>query len=128
MSCPLPNSQMSALAYLYDHARDLPTWFRRLTARQLKDIAQVMIHWNAATETQGIVPMEEIERREVLRAVVMCEGNILKAAKLLKIGKTTVYRKLLQWGYSVKNRVLIEQPSALFGTNQAQTRDFQKRG
>ena len=63
-----------------------------------------------------------------LRAVVMCEGNILKAAKLLKIGKTTVYRKLMQWGYSVQNRVLIEQPSALSGTNEAQTQDLHKSG
>ena len=98
MKSPLPNSQMSALAYLYDHARDLPRWFGQLTARQLKDVAELMIHWSAATENRGILPMEEIERREVLRAVVMCEGNISKAAKLLNIGKTTAYRKLMQWG------------------------------
>jgi DNA-binding NtrC family response regulator len=126
MKSPLPNSQMSALAYLYDHARDLPRWFGQLTARQLKDVAELMIHWSAATENRGILPMEEIERREVLRAVVMCEGNISKAAKLLNIGKTTAYRKLMQWGYSVQNRMLIEQTSALSRTSEAQPEDSHK--
>jgi DNA-binding NtrC family response regulator len=112
----LPHSGMSALAYLYDHAQDLPTWFGRLTARQLKDIAGVMIQWKTAADNQGILPMEEIEKREVLRAVVMCEGSIVKAAKLLKMGKTTLYRKLMQWGYLVENRALIEQAPALCGT------------
>jgi transcriptional regulator of acetoin/glycerol metabolism len=112
----LPNSEMSSLAYLYDHMQDLPTWFAQLTARQLKDIAGVMVQWTTATDNQGILPMEEIEKREVLRAVVMCEGSILKAARLLRMGKTTVYRKLMQWGYSVQNRVLIEQSPARSGT------------
>jgi len=62
-----------------------------------------MVQWTTATDNQGILPMEEIEKREVLRAVVMCEGSILKAARLLRMGKTTVYRKLMQWGYSVQN-------------------------
>ncbi|MGE5054965.1 MAG: helix-turn-helix domain-containing protein [Acidobacteriota bacterium] len=55
--------------------------------------------------------MEEIEKREVLRAVVMCDGSILKAAKLLKMGKTSIYRKLMQWGYSVQHRLLTEHKS-----------------
>jgi transcriptional regulator of acetoin/glycerol metabolism len=96
--------------------QDLPTWFAQLTARQLKDIAGVMVQWTTATDNQGILPMEEIEKREVLRAVVMCEGSILKAARLLRMGKTTVYRKLMQWGYSVQNRVLIEQSPARSGS------------
>ena len=113
MNNSLPNSQMPAIAYLYDHAQDLPRWFGQLTARQLKDIAGIMVQWKTAADNQGILPMEEIEKREVLRAVVMCECNILKAARLLKMGKTTLYRKLMQWGYSVQNRVLIEQSPSL---------------
>jgi transcriptional regulator of acetoin/glycerol metabolism len=125
MKSSLPRSGMSALAFLYDHAQDLPTWLARLTARQLKDIAGVMIQWQTAADNQGILPMEEIEKREVLRAVVMCEGSIVKAAKLLKMGKTTLYRKLMQWGYSVQNRMLIEQAPALSGTK-AQPEDLHK--
>jgi DNA-binding NtrC family response regulator len=127
MKSSLPHSGMSALAYLYDHAQDLPTWFGRLTARQLNDIAGVMNQWKTAADNQGILPMEEIEKREVLRAVMMCEGSIVKAAKLLKMGKTTLYRKLMQWGYSVQNRVLLEQSPALSGTK-AQPEDLLKSG
>jgi hypothetical protein len=49
----------------------------------------------------------------------------VKAAKLLKMGKTTLYRKLMQWGYSVQNRMLIEQAPALSGTK-AQPEDLHK--
>ena len=108
----LPRAQMSALAYLHDHVRDLPGWFCRLTARQLEDIAEVMVQWNISTENQSTLPMEEIEKREVLRVLAMCEGRIPKAAKLLKMGKTTIYRKLTHWGYSVQNRPLTEQASS----------------
>lgn len=108
---PSRHTQMSALAYLHDHVRDLPSWFRRLTARQLEDLAEVMVQWNITCEDHSIVPMEEIEKREVLRAVVMCDGSILKAAKLLKMGKTSIYRKLMQWGYSVQHRLLTEHKS-----------------
>jgi DNA-binding NtrC family response regulator len=93
----------------------------------LNDIAGVMNQWKTAADNQGILPMEEIEKREVLRAVMMCEGSIVKAAKLLKMGKTTLYRKLMQWGYSVQNRVLLEQSPALSGTK-AQPEDLLKSG
>jgi hypothetical protein len=111
MKLILPRTQMSALAYLHDHVRDLPGWFCRLTVRQLEDIAEVMVQWNISSENQSALPMEEIEKREVLRVLAMCEGRIPKAAKLLKMGKTTIYRKLTHWGYSVQNRTA-EQASS----------------
>ncbi|MFL6304098.1 MAG: helix-turn-helix domain-containing protein, partial [Candidatus Sulfotelmatobacter sp.] len=55
--------------------------------------------------------MEQIEKREVLRVLTLCDGNIAKAANVLKMGKRTIYRKLVQWDYSVHNRVLLENAS-----------------
>lgn len=104
---------MAALAYLYDHMRDFPAWFRRLTPRQLEDFAAVMIQWQPQNESRSILTMEAIERREVLRAVTLCGGNLIKAAKALGIGKTTIHRKLRAWGYTVQNRTLMAQASAL---------------
>lgn len=109
---------MSALAYLYDHRRDLPAWFRRLTAGQLEDIAKVMVQWNAASEN-SILPMEETEKREVLRVLLICGGSISKAAKLLKMGKTTIYRKLVQWGYADEKRTSMQRASALSRESEA---------
>jgi transcriptional regulator with PAS, ATPase and Fis domain len=45
-----------------------------------------------------IVPLYDVEKRAILRAVEHLDGNKLTAAKLLGIGKTTLYRKLKEYG------------------------------
>jgi len=42
----------------------------------------------------GIVPMAELERQTILNAIAELNGDKLQAARLLGIGKTTLYRKL----------------------------------
>ena len=44
-----------------------------------------------------LVPLEEMERRAVIRAMREAGGDKLAAARLLGIGKTTLYRKLKQY-------------------------------
>jgi DNA-binding NtrC family response regulator len=44
-----------------------------------------------------LVPLEEMERRAILRAMRESGGDKIAAAKLLGIGKTTLYRKLKQY-------------------------------
>ena len=108
------NVQMQAVAFLYDHLSDFPAWIRRLTPAQLEDIARVMLSWHGTmAESTEILPLGETEKREITRAITLCQGNLPKAAKALRVGKTTIYRKLKQWGYSVHNRLLIDQASAL---------------
>jgi two-component system response regulator HydG len=41
-----------------------------------------------------IVPMAELERMTILSAIAELNGDKLQAARLLGIGKTTLYRKL----------------------------------
>ncbi len=43
------------------------------------------------------LPLEELERRAILRALREAAGDKLAAARLLGIGKTTLYRKLKQY-------------------------------
>jgi transcriptional regulator of acetoin/glycerol metabolism len=108
------NVQLHAIAFLYDHLNDFPVWIRRLTPAQLENMARVMIAWHGTMgEGTEILPLEETEKREITRAVSLCQGDFLKAAKALRIGKTTIYRKMRQWGYSVHNRLLIHQASVL---------------
>jgi len=125
MKSPFPHTRMPALAYLYDHVRELPAWFQRLTARQLQDIADLMIQWNVVSDDKNMLTMEQIEKREVLRVLALCDGNIVKAANVLKMGKTTIYRKLVQWGYSVQNRILVENASALAREGERQAKHSQ---
>jgi len=108
------STHLNALAFLYDHLIDFPVWIRKLTRGQLENIARIMTAWPAVLDGNAeIVPMDEIEKREVFRAIRLCGGDVIKAAQALKMGRTTVYKKLRQWGYSVENRLLINQASVL---------------
>jgi DNA-binding NtrC family response regulator len=44
-----------------------------------------------------LLPLDELERRAILRALRESGGDKLAAARLLGIGKTTLYRKLKQY-------------------------------
>jgi DNA-binding NtrC family response regulator len=48
-------------------------------------------------QTDVLLPLEELERRAIMRALRESGGDKLAAARLLKIGKTTLYRKLKQY-------------------------------
>ena len=48
-------------------------------------------------EKGELLPLEELERRAILRTLRETGGDKLAAAKLLGIGKTTLYRKLKQY-------------------------------
>jgi DNA-binding NtrC family response regulator len=49
------------------------------------------------SETDELVPLETLERRAIFRALQETSGDKLAAARLLGIGKTTLYRKLKQY-------------------------------
>src|SRR5208282_532864 len=48
-------------------------------------------------QSDELVPLDELERRAILRALRESSGDKLAAARLLGIGKTTLYRKLKQY-------------------------------
>jgi DNA-binding NtrC family response regulator len=48
-------------------------------------------------EDNELVPLEALERRAIFRALRETAGDKLAAARLLGIGKTTLYRKLKQY-------------------------------
>ena len=66
------------------HVGDLPTNLQYGTADRMP-------------QSDEIVPLEELERRAILRALREAGGDKLAAARLLGIGKTTLYRKLKQY-------------------------------
>ena len=49
------------------------------------------------SQTDEIVSLEELERRAIFRALREAGGDKLAAARLLGIGKTTLYRKLKEY-------------------------------
>jgi len=51
-----------------------------------------------AATLDGIRPMAEIEREVILGAIETCAGNVPRAAALLELSPSTVYRRLREWG------------------------------
>lgn len=52
----------------------------------------------------SVIPLQELEKQAIQHAMVQAEGNKLEAARLLSIGKTTLYRKLREYGNSSTRR------------------------
>ena len=46
------------------------------------------------TDTTDILPLDEVERRAIIQALEATDGNIPDAARALRIGRSTLYRKL----------------------------------
>jgi len=105
---------MQALAFIYDHLSDFPSWVQRLTPRQVEQLASILGRWQLSSGQQGPVqPIEDVEKREFTRALRVCEGDVSEAAKALGIGKTTLYRRIKQWGYTPSNWRVFSQAAAL---------------
>jgi two-component system response regulator HydG len=50
-----------------------------------------------AAASSKIIPISEIERKTILNTITQLNGDKLLAARLLGIGKTTLYRKLKEY-------------------------------
>ena len=48
-------------------------------------------------ENENIIPLEELEKKNIICAVNYCNGNISKAADMLQIGRATLYRKIKKY-------------------------------
>jgi DNA-binding NtrC family response regulator len=66
------------------HVGDLPSNLQYPSAEQVP-------------EKNELLPLEELERRAILRTLRETSGDKLAAARILGIGKTTLYRKLKQY-------------------------------
>jgi transcriptional regulator of acetoin/glycerol metabolism len=51
-----------------------------------------------------ILPLDEVKRRAIVDALDKCQGNYRLAARLLGIGKTTVYRMARQQNHQLPQR------------------------
>jgi two-component system response regulator HydG len=73
------------------HTADLPTTIQNW--RELNEPTA-----ERAVPGRGIQPIAEMEKQAILGAIEMLHGDKLEAARLLGIGKTTLYRKLKEYG------------------------------
>ena len=52
---------------------------------------------NGEPSISKIVPLHEVERVAIQHAIDACEGNVVKAAGLLEVSPSTLYRKVQSW-------------------------------
>jgi two-component system response regulator HydG len=69
---------------------------------QVADLPSAMTGANGHAQTPGnggskIMPISELEKQAILNTIVQLNGDKLLAARLLGIGKTTLYRKLKEY-------------------------------
>lgn len=55
---------------------------------------------NNENQDINIIPMERLEKENIENAIEKCDRNLAKAAKLLNIGRSTLYRKIKK--YNIK--------------------------
>jgi two-component system response regulator HydG len=72
------------------HLGDLPPSVSNLHATESSN-------GNAGGASSKIVPMCELERQAILETIAQLNGDKLLAARMLGIGKTTLYRKLKEY-------------------------------
>ncbi len=58
----------------------------------------------ASDDPSELVPLEEVERRYILRVMEAVGGNKTLAAQVLGLSRKTLYRKLEQYGFMGRNR------------------------
>ena len=51
----------------------------------------------ASAEAEAIVPLWRVEKEAIERAIAFCGGNVPRAAALLEVSPSTIYRKRLGW-------------------------------
>lgn len=69
---------------------DLPTALRNLANEEYPTLE--------TRGEDGILPLAEMEKRAITQAIEQLHGDKLEAARRLGIGKTTLYRKLKEYG------------------------------
>ena len=71
-------------------------------------------HMNASpyVDPNVIQPLWETEKRAILAAIDSCRGNIPKAAAMLGISASTIYRKKQSWETEMKKQAAKSEAEA----------------
>ncbi len=81
------------------HLGDRPTQLQQQGLKENHDALHAGdAEENGLAAAPGVKPLAALEREAILGAIRTLNGDKLQAAKLLGIGKTTLYRKLKEYG------------------------------
>ncbi|WP_147564752.1 sigma-54-dependent Fis family transcriptional regulator [Clostridium tyrobutyricum] len=71
----------------------------------IKDITKHTIKCIDCVDTESAVKiqtMEQIEKEHIIKALKYCNGNVVKASKLIDVGKSTLYRKIKRYNLDIE--------------------------
>jgi transcriptional regulator with PAS, ATPase and Fis domain len=81
------------------HLGDLPTQLQNFHLQNRRPVTVAPSVLNPAGSTRGpVLPLAQLEKQAILETLRKLNGDKLLAARLLGIGKTTLYRKLKEYG------------------------------
>jgi two-component system response regulator HydG len=102
------------------HLADLPTQLQnaRLANRRAAEPALPPTAPLSAEGEFSVMPLAEMEKQAILDALRKLGGDKLLAARLLGIGKTTLYRKLKEYGIESAEPVPSQPSRAVSGPGQ----------
>jgi DNA-binding NtrC family response regulator len=104
------------------HMGDLPAQLQNHELGLRREASQVQRAQSAIAQPAAmprITPLAELEKQAILSTIRQLKGDKLLAARLLGIGKTTLYRKLKEYGLS--DNALLETLEPMNGTNEYRT-------
>jgi DNA-binding NtrC family response regulator len=85
-----------------DHLpQNILTFFRTKEAERKRDLPS-RTKPKSVTEEDQVIPIAAVEKQAILKALQQTNGDKIMAAKLLGIGKTTLYRKLKEYSVHIK--------------------------
>jgi PAS domain S-box len=74
-----------------------------ITGKHLQAKTQQPIITDIISSPKEILPLETVEEQCIRDAIAHCNGNAIKAANLLKIGKATIYRKISKFNIDIND-------------------------
>lgn len=80
------------------HPGDLPTQLQDFHLHAYRTVLPPANDAPRQQRTSAVTPLAELERQAILDTLRQLKGDKLTAARLLGIGKTTLYRKLKEYG------------------------------
>lgn len=92
---------MATQGQIWDSARvsDLPLKFQNTeSSSYLSDLEVILSDSKKSVAMESIPTLAAAEKQLILWAIAKCDGDRVAAAKALGIGKTTLYRKLKEYG------------------------------
>jgi two-component system repressor protein LuxO len=76
---------------------------KKSPAAELESISQASgntinhLQDNIMHDTSAVRSLAEVERAAIEHAIAVCNDNVVKAASLLEVSPSTLYRKVQQW-------------------------------